>query len=212
MIGKSYHLFYLSFNIYIDNIYKMKLQEQINRIQEMMKLNLNEVSDEIYDKIEKEYSNSKLVMTSDENLEFKYYGEINSVPIGVQEVGNKPKGIWYGIGTSWIDWVRIEMPHWEKENVFKIELDESKILFITNEDELYSFNKQFGVENSKRCAIWQYKNFIDWQEVAKIYDGIEISPYDWDGRNKYCWYYPWDVEGGCIWGKNVIKNIEKIRI
>ena len=32
MIGKSYHLFYLSFNIYIDNIYKMKLKQTIKRI------------------------------------------------------------------------------------------------------------------------------------------------------------------------------------
>ena len=46
-----------------------------------------------------------------------------------QGADRKPNGLWYALGTAWVDWIRREgNPSWEKDNVFKIEIDDRKIL------------------------------------------------------------------------------------
>jgi hypothetical protein len=119
-------------------------------------------------------------------------------------VKNKPKGLWYGMGDSWIDWVRHEMPTWECNNLFKLDLDESKIIKLNNEEELLAFNDQYGEKD--------YINFIDWFEVSKKYSGIEIPNYLWSLRmdRRVSWYYGWDVASGCVWGEDAIISIDKI--
>ena len=64
----------------------------------------------------------KVIMTDADSIKFKskIYTE--------KCVHSKPKGLWYGMGDSWIDWVRHEMPTWECNNLFKLDLDESKII------------------------------------------------------------------------------------
>jgi hypothetical protein len=175
----------------------MNLQENINRIKSIMKSvnsDINEVSEEGYQLILDKYSESRLIMTEDTTINFR---EFNN-----QKIGYKPKGLWYGIGVSWIDWVRNEMPDWEYDNIFKIDLNESNMLMIDTLEKLYSFNKEFGAYFSQ--------TLIDWKKVSNSYGGIEISPYMWPARMELDWYYGWDVASGCVWNKNVIQNIEKI--
>ncbi len=176
----------------------MNLQENINRIKSIMKSvnsDINEVSEEGYQLILDKYSESRLIMTEDTTINFR---EFNN-----QKIGNKPKGLWYGIGVSWIYWVRNEMPDWEYDNIFKIDLNESNMLMIDTLEKLHSFHEEFGV---KTHVFTQ----IDWEKVSNSYGGIEISPYMWEARMKLDWYYGWDVASGCVWNKNVIQNIEKI--
>ena len=56
----------------------------------------------------------KVIMTDADSIKFKskIYTE--------KYVHNKPEGLWYGMGDSWIDWVRHEMPAWESNNLFKL--------------------------------------------------------------------------------------------
>ena len=70
----------------------------------------------------------KVIMTDADSIKFKskIYTE--------KCVHSKPKGLWYGMGDSWIDWVRHEMPTWECNNLFKLDLDESKIIKLNNEE------------------------------------------------------------------------------
>jgi len=181
----------------------MKLNEQIYRIKTIMGINemtreFNEVSDNTYDMIKNVYSDSRIIMSKDDMIKFR------STDIENQEPRAKPHGLWYGIGPSWIDWVRSEMPDWEVDNVFKIDIDESKMLLIRNIEELDAFDKEYSTDDDSR-----WKN-IYWHKVASRYGGIEIAPYLYEARFKYMWYYGWDVASGCIWDDGVITNIKKI--
>lgn len=137
-------------------------------------------------------STDRIVMTNVDEIKF-----INKN----QKVHRKPTGLWYGIGTSWIDWVEIEMPKWRKKHLFKIEINKSKVLVIDHKYVMEDFNKKYGVK-------YHGMDYIDWEEVAKSYSGIEINPYrDYD----YDWYYGWDVASGCVWNKSGLKKVEKIK-
>jgi hypothetical protein len=189
-----------NFKDYSDPIKIKYFNEQIYRTKTIMGINkttrkFNEVLDNTYDMINSIYSDARIVMSKDDMIKFR------PTPIENQEPRPKPCGLWYGIGPSWIDWVRSEMPDWEVDNVFKIDIDESKMLLIRNIEELAAFDKEYGDDYSP------WKN-INWHKVASKYGGIEIAPYV--GRHKYFWYLGWDVASGCIWDDGVIMNIEKI--
>ena len=186
---------------------KRTLTEEIARMKTVMNV-MGEVSDETYNDIQTNHSSSRLVMSKNDSIEFK--------PTPNQEISFKPKGLWYGIGDSWIKWVRSEMPDWEVDNVFKIDINESKILKVTNYKELVEFENKYAAtrekdDNRSYSAMMstRYKG-IDWGAVAKDFAGIEIAPYIYEARYEHMWYYGWDVESGCIWGDGVITNITKL--
>ena len=170
---------------------------------------MGEVSDEIHNKILSVHSNDRIIITKHDSIDFK--------PTPNQEISFKPKGLWYGIGDSWIRWVKSEMPDWDDDNVFKIDIDENKILRITNYEELVAFEEKYNamrpedrtVRNYSAMMAMRYRS-IDWGMVAKDYAGIEIAPYIHKARYTHMWYYGWDVASGCIWGDGVITNITKL--
>lgn len=98
------------------------------------------------------------------------------------------------------------MPEWESDNVFLLDINESRVKIIRTFDELMEFDKQYGVENER---LMKWRN-IDWGMVANDWGGIEIAPYINKARFGVSWYYGWDVASGCIWGNGVITNIERI--
>jgi len=181
----------------------MNLQENIARIKVIMEANqvkpVHEVSDELYDAIKNIHTNDRIIMSSNSELTF------NQVPIEKQSQGAKPRGLWYGVGPSWIDWVRSEMPDWEVDNIFKIDVNQDMMLTITNSEELLAFNKKYGIKT-------EYYNIIDWAKVASDYGGIEISPYNYKLRmeREVFWYYGWDVASGCVWNEGVITGVIKL--
>jgi hypothetical protein len=158
------------------------------------------ISNELYNLIATQYNNSRIIMSENDEINFKSKTQQS-------EPDTKPKGLWYGIGTSWIDWVRNEMPSWERNNIFSIDIDESKIIKISNENELLEFNENYKSEMGNSPL-----SLIDWKKVSKDYKGIEINPYLYKMRydRRVFWYYGWDVASGCIWGNGVIKNIKKL--
>lgn len=166
---------------------------------------LNEVSDDIYNIISEKYPNGRIIMNN--NIDAENSSEINYTPTQQEnETKMKPNGLWYAIGSEWIDWVRGEMPHWEGENAFVVDIDESKILKIDTFEKLLAFDKEYGLKVMKGLKL----TGINWSEVAKRYGGIEIAPYIYKGRFEINWYYGWDVASGCIWGDGVIKSITRI--
>ena len=115
----------------------------------------------------------------------------------------KPEGFWYSCEHEWLDWVRAEMPHRDDEHYYNIKLNYDNILQISNFEELLAFSEEYGIGKEFCIAI-------DWKRVAKKYAGIEICPYQDDGRyeHKTLWYHPWDVASGCIWNKKAVLAIE----
>jgi hypothetical protein len=181
-------------------IIRVYLYDMKSLIKKLLRENLlDEVSDELYGKIKKDHSNDRIIMSKDDSINF------NPTMIREQRVGPKPSGLWYGIGDSWIKWVKSEMEDWEYDNVFKVNLNEKNILKIPSIIELRLFDKIYGVGDD-------YGRMINWVEVAKDYDGIEIAPYIIEARFEYHWYYGWDVASGCIWNKDAITSIDKLGI
>lgn len=157
--------------------------------------NMDEISKEI-DKILHLYSDSRLIMTSNDSIDF-----VDKT--GQQDVDHKPEGLWYAIGNEWIDWVRSEMPEWEYDNIFVLQINEDRVKKLSSLKDITQFTKEYGIK-------YRYGYIIDWAKVAKEYSGIEIAPYVYEARRKFNWYYTWDVASGCIWGKDGIKSIEKL--
>lgn len=124
------------------------------------------------------------------------------------DYGCKPKGLWYAIGGSWIDWCIGEEFGGIGKYVYDIELDpKANIKFVNTEDEVFAFSKKYRRTDSF------YANFpsvyIDWQRVIRDYDGVEINPYFYSLRfaHDLMWYYAWDVPSGCIWKAKTKKKV-----
>lgn len=120
----------------------------------------------------------------------------------------KPGGLWYSIGSSWVEWCVGEDFGGIGKYVYKIELNsKANIIFLPTPDDVFSFSEKY-----KRTGQ-MYDRFdsihIDWQKVVNDYDGIEINPYLHELRLTYnlIWYYGWDVSSGCIWEANAKKKI-----
>ena len=126
----------------------------------------------------------------------------------MNEVG-KPSGLWYGIGTDWLDWVKSEMPHWKGRYFYKVYIT-NKVLRISNKEQFIKFiNKYKIVDRTFPNKIKLID--IDWKKVARYHSGIEISPYLYEFRFKFLWYYSWDVASGCIWKRDGLAQIRRIR-
>jgi len=119
----------------------------------------------------------------------------------------KPKGFWYSFGTEWVDWVRTEMPEWEKPHLFKIDVDTSRILQLNSTSDIQEFTKKYGNNEEK------WTGYIDWVKVSEEYGGVEMPDYSnlWSLRYEYMWLSTWDISSGCIWDLSLIKDIEKLQ-
>ena len=123
----------------------------------------------------------------------------------------KPKGLWYGFGSSWIDWSRHEMPEWDvyNQHLFALEVDTSHVCIIDNVDTLDVFHELYSTLDRDLEA-----SMIDWAAVQRDYDGIEINPYNrslpFELWQKYSWYSSWDVSSGCLWNKHALLSVKKI--
>lgn len=118
----------------------------------------------------------------------------------------KPVGLWYGIGSSWLNYVKTENFSTLKKNIFELEIDYTDILKLTNEKEVIDFNKEYKIYTKSISTI-------KWIDVAKKYKGIEINPYIRFYRyTDFDWYYTWDVSSGVVWDLSCIKSYKKINI
>lgn len=107
----------------------------------------------------------------------------------------KPSGLWYSVDGGWEEWCASEMPGWLERNKvrYTLTLGEERILRLTTEDAIRSFDRQFNK------PVYKSLYSPDWESVSAEWDGIEIAPYCWECRLDYMWYYGWDCASGCLW-------------
>jgi hypothetical protein len=118
----------------------------------------------------------------------------------------KPSGLWYSCGSSWNDWCELEMPEEYLKSMpynYRIQVNLGAMRVIRNDDEFLDFEREY--------RTWRHGfMLIDWEAVARDYEGIEICPYLPNQRMGSDWYYPWDVASGCIWGAGAFKSVERL--
>ena len=116
----------------------------------------------------------------------------------------KPEGLWYACGKDWKRFVQAEMNESRAESYrykYLLDVNLSRMCVIRTEEEMESFHFKYRD---------RYTRGIDWFEVSRDYDGVEICPYQQKFRMSYSWYYPWDVASGCIWGRRAFKGVTEV--
>lgn len=130
----------------------------------------------------------------------------------------KPRGLWVSVedGWGWKDWCTAEefnLDHLAYE--YKVTVKkEANILYLNNPQEIIDFGHQYADQEYNLREIYlKYMPtsimFLKWKEVMQKYQGIIISPYQWDCRLRLetSWYNGWDCSSGCIWDINAIYDI-----
>lgn len=135
-----------------------------------------------------------------------------------QSISFKPNGFWVSdeADDGWRRWCesesfcedRLEFEH-------SVEFSEkANILYIRTLEEIDSFHRQFRELPEDLLRIDYFNkhgsSYIDWRKVASRYDGIIITPYQWERRlaEGFLWYYGWDCASGCIWNLKAIKEVK----
>jgi len=147
--------------------------------------------------------------------------DISEMP---QKTDDKPIGIWYGIGDSWIDWCVSEGFGGIHQYIYEVVVNESRILTIDNMRDFEKFENEHHDLADWRKELQKADNLIfqelmlctgrksyldsmNYGNVAKSFDGIEITPYQWEKRLESMWYYGWDCASGCIWNPDAITEL-----
>jgi len=157
-----------------------------------------------------------------ESIELKdsYYESFRQ---SISEEGSmKPCGLWLSIeddetDMNWFDWCKIEQFRLECLRFkFIVHIKEdAKILWLRSSEEVVEFTRTYisthplGLSKFLEASSGVRSSYyIDWKRVKNIYDGIIISPYQWELRlsSDSSWYYTWDFASGCIW------NLEKVSL
>lgn len=133
---------------------------------------------------------------------------------------NKPHGLWlsdeddYG----WGEWCKAENYRLDRltyQYAISVTRD-ANILYILTVKQLDDFTVKYGYAPEKveivpeiSGELFDMPEGINWKKVAEDYDGIVITPYQWERRMTQStnWYYGWDCASGCIWNAKAIGGI-----
>jgi len=130
----------------------------------------------------------------------------------------KPNGLWISVegeklGEGWKEWCQGEEFRLEHLIIsYQVILkEEANILHLKTAQEIYEFSKLYPL----KTRHWDPENDtyqLSWEDVKAKYQGIIISPYQWQCRMdiKTCWYYGWDCSSGCIWDLTCIAEFKLI--
>ena len=125
----------------------------------------------------------------------------------------KPRGLWYGFGTDWIEFTR--EPHnaglldyyVKPEYLYELEIDTTtidnpnpnKVLSLQTNEDFNKLSEKYEVASMMRITI------ADWYSISKDFGGIEVSD------SVVHSFGTWDISSGCIWNKNVIKKVTTLQ-
>lgn len=127
-----------------------------------------------------------------------------------QKPDHKPAGLWYGIDSGWVEWCLSEEMDWIHDYWYELEVDTAGLCVLSTVGEIDDFTTRFGVQSYPGQLPNRHFYHIDWPAVSGKYDGVEISPYQWDCRFSYSWYYGWDCASGCIWSSRAVRSFKRV--
>lgn len=123
----------------------------------------------------------------------------------------KPKGLWYAFGEEWEEFCNINNFNIDKYRYkFLLIIDDSKIYKIKNNQDLKEFEEKYYIKDESGL------DGIDWKSVENDgYFGFEIK--NWNSLSgKYnidmgsSWISKYDLDSGCIWNINAIKDVKPL--
>jgi len=125
--------------------------------------------------------------------------------------GIKPKGLWYGFGTNWVDFVKDPTNQMldrynEPEYFYKLDVattsiqnyDQNKVLLLQTSEDLDEFQQRLGFQ---RIGGFLMGN---WKKVSALFGGIEIS-------DDLVSTFGWDIRSGCVWNKAAIIDVTPLQ-
>jgi hypothetical protein len=132
----------------------------------------------------------------------------------------KPRGLWVSDESTedgWRAWCEAEEFNVDQLAVrTRVHLyPDHHVRVLTTADDIIRFTDDYGAwpsyMNESRWLLRQ-GYAIDWACVAKDYEGILITPYQWSMRlNQRCfWYYGFDCASGCIWDPAAVSMLEPL--
>lgn len=150
------------------------------------------------------------------NLTYKQYEKETRIKLSDGSItwagGRKPEGLWYAFGREWLDYDGEIANDEHLCPLFELELNIDKMLLIKSGADIEKFSRQYAENNKDTVRLYSYS--INWRKVVKDYSGIEINPYvspeECRAELITCWYWGWDVAGGCVWDLNSIVNVRRI--
>ena len=125
-------------------------------------------------------------------------------PVSAHE---KPRGFWVSVDGEhgWPEWCRDENFGLDRlASRLPLTLaPTANVLLIETEQALIEFTHRYGVPARYSGGA----PAIDWVRLAGEYDGIIVSPYQWECRygEHTFWYYGWDCASGCIWNLDALE-------
>lgn len=126
----------------------------------------------------------------------------------------KPKGLWVSDESDfgWSKWCEAESfatDHLIYEHQVELHKDHN-ILIISTVPELDRFHEEYSIDIvNKKAPQYRYperRDWLDWRHVYPLWQGIIVTPYLWERRLKYMWYYGWDCASGSIWDLSAIRS------
>ena len=124
-----------------------------------------------------------------------------------QEVGYKPKGLWFDINKDWKRWCEAESFGLERfTHCYRIRItDDSRVLRLDQPEKLVAFTVRYKAALYPGQSLRAEYCGIDWPRVAEEFAGIVITPYQWSCRMSLMWYYGFDCASGCVWEPDILQ-------
>jgi hypothetical protein len=127
--------------------------------------------------------------------------------------GDKPKGLWLSDDAAEESWPWFCSQDGWPLGRYRFEVtvsDDANILVLDTVDKLLAFSELYnGAEPFPGQPDTGIRSVIDWPQVAEDFQGILISPYQWDLRYdpRTQFYYGWDVASACVWDASAIARV-----
>jgi hypothetical protein len=141
--------------------------------------------------------------------------------VQTEHVWIKPRGLWISdedAELGWLAWCRDEGgADFMKRCKFVHNVTlkpNAEVLHLKSCSDIDWFTKEFHFleEELPTFGGTVMMLYINWMRVSKVYQGIIITPYQWDCRFDFnCnWYYGWDCASGCIWDAGAVEAVERV--